>query len=185
MTSLTICPTCQTKFDAAGGGLCPKCLLRGARPGEAHEAAAGHGATRSFESPLPQTPPMKPHEVDKLFPELEVLDVIGQGGMGVVYKARQKNLGREVAIKLLSRNLMDDPAFAERFSREARAMAMMNHPNIISIYDFGQRGSYYYLVMEYVDGLNLRQLVTSTKVEPAEAMQLVPQLCDALQYAHD
>lgn len=130
-------------------------------------------------------PVMKPGQVDKLFPELEVLDVIGHGGMGVVYKARQKNLGREVALKLLSANLMDNPSFAERFTREARAMAMMNHPNIIAIYDFGQRGSHYYLIMEYVDGLNLRQLVQGTKLEPAEAMQMVPQLCDALQYAHD
>ena len=61
----------------------------------------------------------------------------------------------------------------------------MNHPNIVSIHDFGQRGHYNYLVMEFVDGLNLRQLIATTKIEPAEAMQMVPQLCDALQYAHD
>ena len=64
-------------------------------------------------------------------------------------------------------------------------MAMMNHPNIIAIYDFGTRGPYYFLVMEFVDGLNLRQLIQTTGLEPNEAMQLVPQLCDALQYAHD
>ena len=129
--------------------------------------------------------PPKPAEIERLFPELEVLDIVGQGGMGCVYKARQKNLGRVVALKLLSTSLMADPQFAERFSREARAMAMMNHPNIIAIYDFGQRESHYYLVMEYVDGLNLRQLSQSTQLAPAEAIQLVPQLCDALQYAHD
>jgi len=128
---------------------------------------------------------MKPAHVGRLFPELEVLDVVGHGGMGVVYKAQQKNLGREVALKLISSNLMDDPAFAERFTREARAMARMNHPNIIAIYDFGERENHHYLVMEYVDGLNLRQLVQGTKLAPAEALQMVPQLCDALQYAHD
>ena len=161
--------------------MCPKCLLRGARP----DKASPVDATRAYENLNPQVPIMKPAQVDKLFPELEILDVVGHGGMGVVYKAKQKNLGREVALKLLASNLKDNPAFEERFTREARAMAMMNHPNIISIFDFGQRGGHYYLVMEYVDGLNLRQLIQGTKIEPAEAMQMVPQLCDALQYAHD
>lgn len=132
----------------------------------------------------PLNPP-KPHEIAELFPELEILDLIGHGGMGFVYKARQKNLGRIVALKILSASLMNDPTFAERFSREARAMAMMNHPNIISIYDFGCREQSHYLVMEYVDGLNLRQIVQGAELSPAETLQLIPQLCDALQYAHD
>ncbi len=193
MSKLTTCPTCQAQFEAGEGRLCPKCLLRGARPANRGEhespipsAAAGRpAATHTWHQAAAAGPIMKPAQVDELFPELEVLDIVGHGGMGVVYKARQKNLGREVALKLLSSQLMDDPAFAERFSREARAMAKMNHPNIIAIYDFGQRGEHYYLVMEYVDGLNLRQLISGTRLEPAEAMQMVPQLCDALQYAHD
>ena len=184
MTQATQCPTCNAEHEA--GQMCPRCLLRGARL-DVNQAdrESPIGATRGWQSSAQPAGVMKPHEVNKLFPELEILDVIGHGGMGVVYKARQNNLGREVAVKLLSGKLMDDPAFAERFSREARAMAMLNHPNIISIYDFGQRGAWYYLVMEYVDGLNLRQLIQQTKIEPAEAMQIVPKLCDALQYAHD
>lgn len=154
--------------------MCPRCLLEMAK-------LNGNETQEHF----PEAMPPKPSDIDHLFPELEILDVVGHGGMGHVYKARQKNLGRIVAVKLLSTKLLDDPSFAERFSREARAMAMMNHPNIIAIYDFGCREKYYFLVMEYVDGLNLRQLVQSTHLKPAEAMQLVPQLCDALQYAHD
>lgn len=153
--------------------MCPRCLL---------QLANDQNTVLRND---PQSLPPKPNEIAGLFPELEILDVIGHGGMGYVYKARQKNLGRIVAIKILSTNLLDDPAFAERFSREARAMAMMNHPNIIAIYDFGSRDKYYFLVMEYVDGLNLRQLLSTGEIKPADAMQLVPQLCDALQYAHD
>ena len=173
------CGNCGTELDPhSANGLCPRCLLGAAKEGK--EYTPTQAAV-----PTPKAQPPKPSEIEKLFPELEVLDIVGQGGMGFVYKARQKNLGRIVALKLLSTSLMDDPQFAERFSREARAMAMMNHPNIIAIYDFGNRGSYYYLVMEFVDGLNLRQLIQTTRLEPQEAMQLVPQLCDALQYAHD
>jgi len=171
------CGVCDAQLDPdSANGMCPACLLKSARSGEENVATQAKSA-------MP-TPP-KPAAIENLFPELEVLDIIGQGGMGFVYKARQRNLGRVIALKLLSPSLMDDPQFAERFSREARAMAMMNHPNVIAIYDFGQRGQYYFLVMEYVDGLNLRQLTRTTKIEPVEAMQLVPQLCDALQYAHD
>ncbi len=172
------CPECGSEFDPAVGQMCPRCLLGAAKvekdphmqPTINHEAAAA---------------PPKPMDIQSLFPELEIVDVIGQGGMGYVYRARQRNLGREVALKILSPSLRDDPAFEERFSREARAMAMMNHPNIIAIHDFGQRGKYFFLTMELVDGLNLRQLVQNTKLQPQEAMQLIPQLCDALQYAHD
>ena len=172
-----LCETCGTPMEpAAVGGMCPRCMLNMAR-------GAGNEATRAATGAL-ATPP-KPSDIERLFPELEILDIVGQGGMGFVYKARQRNLGRVVALKLLSDSLRDDPQFAERFSREARAMAMMNHPNIIAIYDFGHREEYYFLVMEFVDGLNLRQLSQTTQVSPAEAIQLVPQLCDALQYAHD
>ncbi len=187
MNKLQTCQTCDAQFDSQDGAMCPKCLLRGVQPSsnQGRAAAVNFNATQTYDQGQPIADSVSAERLQSLFPELEVLEVIGHGGMGVVYKARQKNLGREVALKLLSSNLLDDPSFAERFTREARAMAMMNHPNIISIFDFGQRGEHYFLVMEYVDGLNLRQLIQGTKLEPTEAMQLIPQLCDALQYAHD
>ena len=74
----------------------------------------------------------------KLFPQLEILELIGQGGMGAVYKARQPGLDRLVALKILPPRPGSDPGFAERFTREARALARLNHPNIVAVYDFGQ-----------------------------------------------
>jgi tRNA A-37 threonylcarbamoyl transferase component Bud32 len=120
-----------------------------------------------------------------LFPQLEILELLGQGGMGAVYKARQPGLNRLVALKILPPEAGRDPAFAERFSREARALAMLNHPNIISVYDIGKAGDFYYFIMEFIDGVNLRQLMRTGHIEPREALQIVPQICDALQFAHD
>ncbi len=130
------------------------------------------------------TPPA-PAELAADFPDLEILELIGRGGMGIVYKARQKQLGRTVALKILSPAVANDPAFAERFSREARALAMLNHPHIVAVYDFGRKGDRFYFLMEYVDGANLRQLLDGGRLAPREALAIVPQICDALQFAHD
>jgi tRNA A-37 threonylcarbamoyl transferase component Bud32 len=119
------------------------------------------------------------------FPQLEILECLGRGGMGVVYKARQKTLNRLVALKLLAPERVREAKFAERFTREAQALAALNHPNIVTIYDFGQAGGFYYLLMEFVDGVNLRQLLRMRKFTPEEALAIVPPLCDALQFAHD
>jgi predicted Ser/Thr protein kinase len=105
--------------------------------------------------------------------------------MGAVYKARQPALDRLVALKILPPSSQRDPAFAERFTREAVALGKLNHPNIVMVYDFGQVQGLYYFVMEYVDGLNLRELLRSGHMQPAEALKIVPQICDALQFAHD
>jgi len=129
--------------------------------------------------------PLPPEQVAPQFPQLEILECLGRGGMGVVYKARQKALNRFVALKLLAPERVQDPAFAERFAREAQALAALSHPNIVTIYDFGQAGGFYYLLMEFVDGANLRQLLRTQKLTPAEALAIVPPLCDALQFAHD
>jgi hypothetical protein len=94
-------------------------------------------------------------------------------------------LDRLVALKILSSGSRGGAAFAERFSREARALARLTHPNIVSVYESGQAGELLYFVMEYVDGLNLRQLQRAQPLSPREALRIIPQLCDALQYAHD
>jgi predicted Ser/Thr protein kinase len=136
------------------------------------------------DSPAAQ-PPLPPEQIAPHFPQLEILECLGRGGMGVVYKARQKALNRLVALKLLAPERVNDPRFAERFSREAQALASLNHPNIVTIHDFGQAGGFYFLLMEYVDGANLRQLLRARKFSPEEALSIVPPLCDALQFAHD
>jgi predicted Ser/Thr protein kinase len=127
----------------------------------------------------------RPEELAPYFPQLEVLELLGQGGMGAVYKARQPGLDRVVALKILPREAAGEPAFAERFTREARALARLSHPNIVAVYDFGQSGGWYYLLMEFVDGVNLRQMLRAGRLQPEQALQIVPQICEALQYAHD
>ena len=169
------CPQCGTPLPAnAPAGLCPACLLR--------QGAAADTVTDA------KQPPFQPPTVAELaakFPQLEILELIGKGGMGAVYRARQKELDRVIALKILPPGIGDDPAFAERFTREAKALAKLNHPGIVTIYDFGRADGLFYFLMEFVDGVNLRQLLHAGRVSPREALAIVPQICDALQFAHD
>ena len=172
--SANACPRCgATLPSAATGGLCPRCLM-----------AEAMAPTQAEAEPSAQ-PPLPPEQVAPHFPQLEILECLGRGGMGVVYKARQKTLNRFVALKLLAPERVLDPRFAERFTAEAQALAALNHPNIVTIHDFGQAGGFYYLLMEFVDGVNLRQLLRARNFTPEEALAIVPPLCDALQFAHD
>ena len=120
----------------------------------------------------------------KLFPQLEILSLLGAGGMGAVYKARQPALDRLVALKIVPSG-EDKDRFSERFNREARALARLSHPNIVAVHEFGQAGKISYFIMEFVDGTNLRQLECAGRLAPREVLQVIPQICDALQYAHD
>jgi tRNA A-37 threonylcarbamoyl transferase component Bud32 len=123
-----------------------------------------------------------------LFPTIpghEILDELGRGGMGLVLKARQTKLDRLVALKVLPPAANDDPAFAERFGREARALARLSHPHIVTVHDFGQVEGQSYLVMEFIAGMNLRQRLREGRVPLDDVLALMKQLCEALQYAHD
>ncbi|MGJ8642292.1 MAG: serine/threonine protein kinase [Luteolibacter sp.] len=131
------------------------------------------------------SPPPSPEEIADKFPQFEITECLGRGGMGVVYKARQKSLNRWVAIKILAPERLDDVQFAERFSREAQTLAVLNHPNIVTVHDYGETEGLYYIVMEYVDGINLRDLLRDGKMESAQALNIVPPICEALQYAHE
>lgn len=137
------------------------------------------------EDDLAAVPPPKPEDLAPHFPQLEIIECLGRGGMGVVYKARQKSLNRLVALKLLAPERAGDAQFSAHFEKEARALAALNHPHIVGVYDFGESGGYYYLLMEYVDGVNLRQLLQTKRLTPKEALTIVPPVCDALQCAHD
>lgn len=121
----------------------------------------------------------------ELFPSLQIIELIGVGGMGAVYKARQERLDRIVAIKILPEKFGHDMKFALRFTREARTLAKLNHPNIVALYEFDNVADTYYFLMEYVEGSNLRDVVKSRGLLPQHALAIVPHLCDALQYAHD
>ncbi len=170
-----VCPGCAGIIPAdAPRGLCPRCVLAGAATG----GAAPFQGTATDDIPSLE-------RVAADFPQLEIVELIGRGGMGVVYKARQPHLDRWVALKLLPDRLAQDPEFAERFNREGRFLARLNHPNIVSVYDFGRTSGFYYLTMEYVDGVNLRQAMQAGRFSPAEALSVVPKICAALQYAHE
>ena len=130
-------------------------------------------------------PPPAPEETTDRFPQFEILECLGRGGMGVVYKARQKSLNRLVAIKILASERSKETRFAERFAREAEILAQLNHPHIVTIHDFGEVDSLFFLVMEFVDGVNLRDLISDGKLEPSRALAIVSPICEALQYAHE
>ena len=175
------CPGCQKPLEAnAPDGLCPECLLR---------AGLGTGVdlgpdSQAESGPAPFVAPSL-EEVARLFPQVEILGFIGQGGMGAVYKARQKALDRVVALKILPPGIGKDPAFAVRFTREAKALARLNHPGVVTIYEFGQADGLFFFLMEFVNGMSLRHLLEVERISAREALAIVPQICDALQYAHD
>ncbi|MFO1483197.1 MAG: protein kinase [Verrucomicrobiaceae bacterium] len=161
-------------MPASTEGLCPRCLMA-----QIVEPTQDGGPNNTA------LPPLTPEELAPHFPQLEILECLGRGGMGVVYKARQKSLNRLVALKLLAPERADDPQFAARFEKEAQALAALSHPHIVAVHDFGQAGGFYYLLMEFVDGVNLRQLMQVKKLTPKEALSIVPPVCEALQCAHE
>jgi tRNA A-37 threonylcarbamoyl transferase component Bud32 len=168
------CQKCGATLPVeATAGLCPACLM-----------ADVMAPTDADTKPAASQKAIPPAELAPHFPQLEVLEYLGRGGMGVVYKARQKNLDRLVALKLLAPERIGDSVFAERFTHEARALAALNHPNIVTVHDFGQAGGFYYLLMEFVDGVNLRQAMKAARFTPEQALTIVPPVCEALEYAH-
>ena len=179
METQKICPNCRKPLPPdVPLGLCPECLIKSGFPTEGGGGASGEAAGARF---VP--PPVE--EIAQLFPQLEILGLIGKGGMGAVYKARQPALDRFVALKVLPPAVGSDPGFAERFNREARALARLNHPNIVAVHDFGKAGPLHYLIMEFVDGTNLREVEHAGRLSPEQALAIVPQICEALQFAHN
>ena len=183
MPETKTCPKCGADLPAnAPAGICPKCLMLA---GLACDQDAGSSPEMNPTTLTSCFVPPEPEELAKHFPQLEILELLGKGGMGAVYKARQPGLDRLVAVKILPPEVGADPAFAERFTREARALAKLSHQNIVSVFDFGQMDGQYYFIMEFVDGANLRHLIETRAINPEEALAIVPQICEALQFAHD
>lgn len=207
MTGTDFCPECGCSVpNDAPGGFCPSCLIRQGLQGFADETPAGTDSNTGSEPATPVSAagafiPPSPSELAPLFPQLEILEPLGHGGMGAVYKARQTKLDRLVALKIIRPETAVDPTFAERFMREARTLARLNHAGIVSVHDFGEvelkdarlleesglpsDGMLYFFVMEYVDGVNLRQLQDTSRTSPEQALAIIPQICEALQFAHD
>src|SRR3954454_5756047 len=143
MDGKTECPRCGMSLPPdAPEGLCPRCL--GALNFATETVGAGAEAAAA-------QVPLSPEELAPQFPQLEILECLGRGGMGVVYKARQKSLDRLVALKLLAPERVTDGAFEQRFVHEAQALAALNHPSIVTVYEFGESDGLYFLMMEFVD----------------------------------
>lgn len=115
----------------------------------------------------------------------EIIERIGGGGMALVYKAHDILLGRNVAIKVLRQQFVHDEEFIRRFRREAQSAASLSHPNVVSIYDVGQEDEIHYIVMEYIEGYNLNEIIKErAPLQVEEAVRIASQICDALDHAH-
>ena len=162
------CSSCQRKLpELSPGNLCPVCVLEGARDS----------------SPMSGIPALE--DIQVAFPNFVIHECIGRGGMGIVYRATVSAEDREVALKVLDPSLSDQADFAERFEREARMLGQLSHPHIVSIFDHGKNEAFFWLTMEFVDGVNLRQAMRTSQFTPEQALEIIPDLCSALQFAHE
>lgn len=166
------CPSCGNRLEQSGN--CNLCLL------QLGVTQTGASDSRSDDTPFPTI-----QQLNDQFPQLEITRLIGRGGMGAVYHARQTALDRDVALKLIGKNVSSDPAFVERFQREAKTLAKLSHSNIVTIFDYGHTtDGTAYLILEYVDGINLREAISCGSVGAEEALEVISSICHALQYAH-
>ncbi len=133
---------------------------------------------------VPQTPP-EPMPPPDSFGDYEILEEIGRGGMGVVYKARQKSLDRIVAIKMMREARLSSESDRDRFLAEAESAARLKHPNIVTVYEVGNQNGLPFIVMEFVEGRNLSQRLSEGPMQPREAARLVAVVARAVQQAHE
>ena len=173
------CVECGTPLPAnCPRGLCPRCALNGAlhlddfEVRDPTEERSPSDSSRKFDSPRP-------------FGDYELLEEIAQGGMGVVYKARQKSLDRIVAIKMLLFGPMASRAVIRRFRAEAVAAGGLHHPNIVAIHEVGIHDGQHFLVMDFVDGPNLATFVRNQPLAPKPAAAYAKSIAEAIQHAHE
>lgn len=183
MNNVVACNQCGQDYDPNGWlrGLCPACLFARAFPDDELDSTI---TASSLARSLPFVPP-KINELASHFPQLDIRELAGHGGMSAVYRAHHTTLGRMVALKVLPKEIADTHGGAERFQREAQTLAKLSHPNVVEVYDAGQSGPWCYIVMEFVQGPNLRQLLGDSRLASADVFDIVSGICDALQYAHD
>src|SRR5579862_9736013 len=114
----------------------------------------------------------------------EIVGLLGKGGMATVYRARQTNFAREVAIKVIISDLGDSENFMKRFVREAETIAALSHPHILKVFDYGEHNDMIYLVMEIMTGGSLNDLIRRGPMSPETVLRILEQIASALDYAH-
>ena len=134
----------------------------------AHRAKGDHGPTLPFD-----------------LGDYELLEIIGRGGMGVVYRARQKELQRDVAVKMIRSGILASESEVKRFYTEAQAAARLHHRGIVAVYQFGRRADHHFFSMEYVEGTDLQRLINSGTMDVRDAARYVRDVARAIQHAHD
>src|SRR6516162_10523741 len=177
MTSACVCPQCGKSLSSdAPQGLCPECLLKAALPGQ---SAVESSATGPHDpSPATAIAPEAGVRV-KYFGDYELLEEIARGGMGVVWKARQTSLNRDVALKMIRAGTLASPDEVQRFLREAEAAANLQHPNIVAIHEVGEQDGQHYFTMDYVAGRDLGALVKDGPLPPNRAAFYVKIIAEA------
>ena len=167
-----LCEVCRTPLTGGEAAVCPACLLR-----EALDVATGRDSQDDVDP-----------EPDELLGArvgaYEILAPIGAGGMGRVYQARHQRLGRLVAVKVLPPGSVSDPHRKRRFLGEAKAASSLHHPNIVTVFDLLKEGGRDFLVMEYVEGPNLAQLMAEGKIQLAKTLRYATHIAGALAAAH-
>ncbi|MCR9243396.1 MAG: serine/threonine protein kinase [bacterium] len=165
------CPSCNEPLAATRHGLCCRCAVA---------TVAESVGDRPPASDLPSVA-----DLSRRFPEFTIAGLLGRGGTGAVYHAQHREIGRSIALKVLLGAHLGHPDFERRFRREARILAQLDHPHIVTLLDFGCRDGLPFLAIEFCDGLNLRELLAADRLTIDDVVRLLPQLCAALQYAHD
>src|SRR5213076_3282959 len=193
-TATTVCGTCGATISGnATDEVCPACLLEslallddesGTDVGlSAEEAVAGGADPGRPASPMPATA-RRPRILSD-FGDYELLEEIGRGGQGVVYRARQKSLNRTVALKVIGLGQWATEAHLKRFRREAEAAASLNHPCIVPIHEVGERDGCCYFSMNFVAGGQLDQVVRETPMSTRQAADLIAKVARTVHYAHE
>src|SRR6516164_11430059 len=179
MSAARVCPQCGNPLsNDAPQGLCPECLLKAALTGQ---SALASSATGLYESPATAHAPEAGARL-KYFGDYELLEEIARGGMGVVWKARQTSLKRDVALKMIRSGALAGPDEVARFLREAEAAANLQHPNIVAIHEVGEHDGQHYFSMDYVAGRDLGALVKDGPLPPNRAARYVKIIAEAIHF---
>jgi WD40 repeat protein/predicted Ser/Thr protein kinase len=182
---LNSCPRCKKELPIdAPAGICPKCLLAAGMENFEGSETVNHMEASTLQPGPPQSV-ISLEEIGTDFGDYELLEELGRGGMGVVYRAHQKSLDREVAIKMLLAGTLADEQAIERFYVEAQAVGQLRHPNIVRVFEVSKHRGHHFFSMEYIHGQSLDELAHNRPLTAREAVAYVKTIAEAIHCAHE